>query len=221
MDFDYLKGIGGGAAAGLFGDMFGNDKNPADAAMGYYNKIPGMERENYNPYIQRGNSAYDRFNPIYNSMSSDPAGFLEQIMAKYAPSKSFQLKRDEMNRAAGNSAAAGGMRGSMDDISNEAHISDSLMGDDMQQWLKNVLGIEDTGLQGEQHLYDTGYDATKNLTSDLSNVYGTQGSLAFQGQANQNKSRSDMLSALMKMGAGAGGFYFGGPAGAAAASSFF
>jgi len=207
---------------GIFDDFFGgNDTNPADAAMPYYNKIPGMEKENYNPYIQRGNSAYDRFNPIYNSMSSDPAGFLEQIMSKYAPSKSFQLKRDEMNKAAGNTAAAGGMRGSMDDISNEAHISDSLMGDDMQQWLKNVLGIQDTGLEGERHLYDTGYDASKSLTSDLSNVYGTQGSLAFQGQANQNKSRSDMLSSLMKMGAGGAGFYFGGPAGATAASKFF
>lgn len=194
---------------GIFDDIFGSGdsgSNPADAAMPYYNKIPGMEKDAYNPYIQRGNDAYNKFNPVYDRMSSDPAAFLQSIMDKFQPSKSYQLERDEATRAAGNSAAAGGMRGGVNDVSNQARITDSLMGNDMQQWLKNVMGIQDSGLSGEQHLYDTGYDATKALTGDMSNLYGTQGSLAFQGQTNQNQSHNDFMSGLMKMLGTVGGY---------------
>lgn len=207
---------------GMFDDLFGGGgNNPADAAMPYMNQIPGMEKKYYDPFINRGNAAYDRFNPILNSMSSDPAGFLEQLMGKYAPSRGYQLKRDEMMRSAGNTAAAGGTRGNIQDISNEARLDDYLMGDDMQQWLGNVLGLQKTGLEGEEGLYNTGFDATKNLTGDLSNILGTQAQLAFQGQREKNQSRSDFLSGLTKAGAGAAGWYLGGPAGGYAASHFF
>jgi hypothetical protein len=191
---------------GLFDDFFGGGKNPADAAMPYYNQIPGMEKQYYNPYIDRGNSAYNKFNPIIDRMSSDPTGFLKELMGNYTQSKDFQLKNDQLTRAAGNTAAAGGMRGSLDDINSQAHITDSLMGDDMQRWLGNVLGIQQHGLEGEEGLYNTGFDATKSLTGDLSNVLGTQGSLAFQGQANRNQSHNDLLSGLMKMFGTVGGF---------------
>jgi len=199
---------------GIFDFFTGGGENPADKAKPYFDQIPGMEQGYYNPFIQRGNEAYNKSNPIYDQMLKDPAGFLESLMQKYEPSRGFQLKKDQMLKAAGNTAAAGGMRGSLQDIDQEAHLTDMLMGEDMQQWLKNVLGIEDTGLTGNQHLYDTGYDASKNLAGDLSNVFGTQGQLAFQGQREQNKSRSDALAGLAKLfGAGVGG-YFGGVPGA-------
>lgn len=207
---------------GIFDDLFGGGgNNPSDAANDYYNKIPGMERDLYNPYIQHGNDAYNKFSPIYDRMTSDPTGFLNDLMKNYAPSKSYQLQRDEMTKAAGNSAAAGGMRGGLQDVSDQARITDSLMGNDMQQWLGNVMGLQNEGLNGEQGLYDKGYDATKNLAGDLSNVYGTQGSLAFQGQANRNQSHSDLMSMLMKLAGGGAGAYYGGIPGAFAGSHFF
>jgi len=191
---------------GIFDDLFGGGKNPADAAMPYYKQIAPMERQNYNPYIQRGNAAYDIFNPIYSSMASDPAAFLQKMMGGYTASKDYQLKRDEMNRAAGNTAAAGGMRGSLSDISNEARIDDYLMGQDMQNWLANVMKLQGAGLEGEQHLYDTGFNATQGLTSDLANIFGTQGQLAFQGQRENNQSRNDWLEGIMKGIGTVGGF---------------
>lgn len=187
-------------------DFFKGGKNPADAAMPYLDKIPGMEHQAYDPYIQHGNEAYNTLNPQITQMGSDPAAFLEKLMGSYTPSRGYQLKNDEMRRAAGNTAAAGGMRGSLNDITNEARISDTLMGDDMQQWLQNVLGIQKEGLSGLTHQFDTGFDATKGLTGDLSNVLGTQAGLAFQGQANQNQSRGDMLSGIMKALGAVGGW---------------
>lgn len=193
-----------------FSEFIGGGRNPADAAMPYFDQIPGMLQQNYNPYIQRGTTAYGAMAPQYNQMSTDPAAFLESIMGKYEPSKGYQLKLDEGMRAAGNSAAAGGMRGSMQDIQNESRLASSLMGDDMQQWLNNVLGLHTRGLQGQQGLYNTGYDATRNMTGDMANVMGTQGSLAFQGQANKNQGQRDLFSGIQKaLGAGAG-MYMGG-----------
>lgn len=201
---------------GLFKSLTGSDeKNPADAAMPYLQQIPGMEKQYYNPYIEHGQEAYGAMNPIFSRMSSDPSAFLNELMKGYAPSKGYQLQRDEALRAAGNASAAGGTRGTPQDVEQASKISDILMGEDMQNWLKNVLNIEGSGLTGEQGLYNTGFEATKGLTGDLSNILGTQGQLAFQGQREENQRKSDMLGGLMKLiGAGAGA-YFGGPTGAA------
>lgn len=197
-------------------------KNPADSAMPYLDSLPGMEKQNYNPYIQRGETAYQGMQKPLEQMAQDPAGFLEMLMKQYEPSRGYQLKRDEGLRAAGNTAAAGGMRGSMSDIESESRLADSLLGEDMQQWLTNVFGLQGRGLEGEQHLYDTGFDATKNLTGDLSNIAGTQAGLAFQGQANKNQSRNDMLSGIVKALGGIAGFALpgGGSVGGAIASKF-
>jgi hypothetical protein len=204
-------------------DFFKGGKNPADAGMPYLNQIAPMEKGYYEPYIQRGNEASKTLTPQFNQMSSDPAGFLEKLMGKYEPSRNYQLQNDEMRKSAGNTAAAGGMRGSLNDISNEARISDTLMGNDMQQWLQNVLGIQTGGMAGLTHESDTGFNATKGLTGDLSNVLGTQAGLAFQGQANQNQSKSDMFSGILKALGMVSGFELpqGGSVGGKIASRFF
>src|SRR5277367_3448900 len=124
-------------------DFFSGGKNPADAAMPYLNQIPGMEKGYYDPYIQKGNEAYGNLNPSFTEQTQHPADFLEGILKKYQPSRAYQLARDETQRAAGNSAAAGGMRGSINDITNQTRLTDSLLGADMQEWLKTVLGIQE------------------------------------------------------------------------------
>jgi len=204
-------------------DFFKGGKNPADAAMPYLNQIPGMEHQAYDPYISHGNEAYNTLNPEYTQMGKDPAAFLEGIMKNYQPSKSYQLSLGEAQKSAGNTAAAAGMRGSLNDITNESRIADSLLGDDMQQWLNNVLGIQKDGMGGLSHIFDTGFSATQGLTGDLSNVLGTQAGLAFQGQANQNKSQSDLLSGLIQALGGVAGFGLpgGGTIGGKIANKFF
>jgi|ERR1700753_2271163 len=193
-------------------------KNPADAAMPYLNQIPPMAKQYFEPYIGYGKDAYGTMiNPL-NQMASDPAAFLESLMSQYEPSRAYQLRRDEALKAAGNTAAAGGVRGNINDIENEARIADSLLGEDMQTWLQNIFGLQGRGIEGLSHFFDTGYDASKSLEGELSNALGTQGQLAFQGQANQNQSKADMFRGLLKAlstggGAIAGGLS-GGPAGA-------
>lgn len=209
---NFLTAGGLGVGTSLLG---GHNSDPNKAASKYLDQIPGMEKEYLNPFIERGKGAYDVFNPITSEMARDPAAFLEKMMQSYEPSRGFQLKKDQMLRGAGNTAAAGGMRGSIGDIGNEAHITDMLMGDDMQQWLQNVFGIQGKGLDSQTHLYDTGYDASKNIAGDLSNVFGTQATNAFNAASQKNKSRSDLISGLLNLAGTAGGYMVGGPVGGA------
>lgn len=197
--------------------------SPMSAAMPYFDKASDL----FKPYLEQGQSAYGQLSPIYGQMAQDPAAYLDQLMKNYAPSQAYQNKFGEMSQAAANTAAAGGMRGSLQDIQNQAKIAQSLMGEDMQQWLGNVMNLQGAGLQGLGHFYDTGYGAT----GDLSNIYGTQGTLAYQNQLQENEKKAARKNALLKaLGAIGGGFAgftasggnpFGAMAGAGLGSSFF
>lgn len=195
---------------GFFQDPFGSimekitGKNPADKAMPYLNQIPGMEKQYLEPYINQGQSQYGNLNNQYGQMGSDPAAFLEQLMGKYQPSQAFQMKNKNALTAAGNTAAAGGYRGTGQDMNDEGQISNTLMNEDMQQWLNNVLGIQGAGLQGQQGLYNTGFNASTGLSGDLANVLGSQASLGFQGQAQKNTNQTDLLKSLLGFAGGAG-----------------
>ena len=187
-----------------------NPPNPANAGMGYLNQIPGQVGPYYQPYIGYGRNAYDLMNPVLSQMTSDPAGYMKKLMAGYAPSTQYQMDEAAMTKAAGNSAAAGGMRGSSQDINNQAQITDRLMGQDMQQWLNNAMGVQDQGLAGEGHLFDTGFEASKGYADTLANVLGSQSQLAFQGQREKNLDNQDLFSGLIKALGGAGGLLGGG-----------
>jgi hypothetical protein len=166
----------------------------------YLNKIPGMEHDAYDPYITQGKEAGGIMGDQYGEMSQDPSGLINRLMQNYKQSEGFQFKRDQALKAAGNSAAAGGMRGSALDVGNQVDLENRLQSQDMQEWLQNVLGVQQQGLQGEQHLFDTGYDATKTMTGDISNVYGMKEQ---QGML-QNQQYRDMLIQALKAMASAG-----------------
>ncbi len=190
---------------GFFDDLFGRGKsNPAHAAQPYLDQIPGVTHGAYDPYINRGNAAGDILGEKYGQMSQDPMAFINAIMNGYKPSEGYQFKKDELGRAASNTAAAGGIRGTNQDQVNQEKIVNGLLGEDMQQWLQNVLGVNNVGLQGENNLYNTGFGASGALAGDLSNTLGTQGQLAFQGQSQKNQSLADILGSILKGGTALG-----------------
>lgn len=202
-------------------NMFKSQPNPADSAMPYFQQIPGEEHANYDPYIQRGQTAYDAMSPQFNQMSEDPSGFIASIMSKYSASPEFKYMNDYLTRGAANTAAAGGMRGSSQDVANEGDITQRLMSKDMQDYLENVLGAQRTGLQGEQNLYNTGYGASGELANALGTNLSNEGQLAFQGQREQNQRHNDVLSAILSALGTVGGAILGGPIGGAIGKRLF
>lgn len=189
-----------------------------EQAKGQLEQVPDIYKQYFNPYVQQGQSAYNTLNPITSQMATDPAAYLESLMKGYTPSRGYQLQKDEALKAAGATAAAGGRRGTTDDLMNEARIADMLQGQDMQQWLQNAMGIQGQGMAGQQHFYDTGYGASQNLAGglagnlgDLANLLQSQGGLAFQGQNQKNANIQNLWSNAMKAAGAIGGAAMGNP----------
>jgi hypothetical protein len=179
--------------------------NPADKAMPYLDQLQSMAQEHYNPYIEQGQRVGQNLESAYGNMAANPADFINQLMGQYNPSEGFKMKQDMMGKAMRNTSAAGGYIGTEADNIRQAQLVQGLLGEDMQNWLSNVLGVQGQGLAGQQGMYNLGYDANQHLTDALGTVLGSKADLSFAGQRQKNQWKSDLL----KGGVGALGGYLG------------
>lgn len=161
---------------------FGMD--PAGAAQKYVEKIPGAVSPYYKPFIEEGEQARGQLTPQYEQMMQDPSAFINALMGQYEPSKGYQFQKEEMGQAAANTAAAGGFRGTPYDIEQQEKLTQGLLGQDMQQWLQNVLGVQQRGIAGEETGAQRGYEAGRGYGDILGQNLQTMGGLAGQ-QAQQ------------------------------------
>ena len=182
-------------------------KNPAKKAQPYLEKIGPMAEQRYNPSIERGNRAYESLEPLYNRFANNPAEYLNELQQSYKPSTGYEFKERKALDAARNAAAAGGYTGTPYHQTQAAELAKNLAGEDMQQWLQNVLGIQSGGIGGQQGFANQGYESNANLTDILGNSLNQQAGLAFQGQAQRNQHRSDLYKTIAEVA----GAYMGKP----------
>lgn len=190
-------------------DLLFGESDAAGQANKYLDQIPEAMRKYLDPSFQRGERAGGALEEQYGSMTSDPQDFINKIMQGYQQSDAYKYQQGEMGQQAANTAAAGGMLGSAFDQKQQQAITQGLLGQDQQQWLKNVLGVQGQGLAGEQNLYGYGQQAGANLAESEANVLGTKGQLGFQQERERGRRGQDLFSGLMQgVGAyaGAGGF---------------
>jgi hypothetical protein len=180
----------------LFGGG-GGGPNPADAGMGYLNRIPGETRPYYQPFIESGQQASNIANPVYGQMTQNPNDFLNAIMRNYNPSEGYRYKQREMERAMANSQAAGGFIGTPYAQQQQAEQVQGLLGQDMQEFLRNILGIQGAGLEGQENRMNRGYNASNDYANVIGTNLGNQAQLAFQGQAQQNANNMARRNARM------------------------
>lgn len=188
----------------LWNKLFGS-QDPMGKANPYIDQAIATQQ----PYSDQGQAAQARINPIYERYSTDPAGALDELLKKYQPSSDYQLKLDEGLKAAAGAAGAGGYRGGQQDLIKSSGLATRLMGDDMQQWLKNVYGIEKTGLEGEQKLADRGFDAA----TSIGNIRNQQGAMSWNAENTRNKGQSEFINQLLQLLAAGGGAAIGGMVG--------
>lgn len=195
---DFLK-----TGGGLYNKLTGY-KEPGNPDS-YLDKITNLDKEYYDPYISQGNKAYEAFNPILNQMLSDPGSYLNNMKNQYQESPFYKLQQQEMLNTIGKAGAGGGYSINPSQYMSSSGLEASLMGPEMQDWLQNVMGVQKQGLGGEMGFYDTGYKASQAMASDLANVLGTKGSMAFRDARDRNKANQDLLSSLTQLvGLGAG-----------------
>lgn len=234
---------------GMMGMGQRRQPNPADAAQGYLAQVPGQALQQLNPYIQRGQTAeagnpgiYNRmYNeyanpdvispPEYTEMSRNPMAFVENIMKNYEPSRGYRYKEGRMQQAMRNSAASGGFAGTQADQEQQAEAIRGMLGEDMQQFLQNILGVQGQGLSGRERGMERGvlgreralarmgesgeaaagrgYDAARSFADLLAGNASERGGLAFQGQRQRNQEsmdrnmqRQNFMSNLIGLGMG-------------------
>ncbi|AXH77670.1 MAG: putative DNA transfer protein [Caudoviricetes sp.] len=201
-------GLFGNLLGGLFGDDDDDDLQDSRAAANYYlNQIPGMAKQNYEPYINQGRAAGDINNEQYKMMSQDPSAFINKIMQTYKPSSGYQFAENKLKRGAANNAAAGGFAGTSYDTNNQSEMVNALLSGDMQQYLSNILGAQNTGLAGNELTANRGYNANTNLTDLLANTLNQQAGLGYDAAErtnmqnaatrNSNNSSNDIFSGTL------------------------
>lgn len=179
----------------VLGSIFGGKNGASGIADETYKKGQDI----YNPYIDAGQQAYGQMQPELEGMTSDPGGYYEKMMSGYKPSEGYQFKRDELMRALKNSAAAGGMAGSTQDMMNEGGALDKLLSGDMQEYFQNVFGLQGRGLAGEQGLYGTGFGASQKLGDLMSSVGSQKSNLAEKGQEDMMASLGSLADIFSKI----------------------
>jgi hypothetical protein len=158
--------------------MRGLGMDPAGAAKDYIEQIPGVTQPYYQPFIDTGRGAEDVVRPQYDQMSQDPTAFMNALMAGYKPSEGYQFQQEELGRGMSNTAAAGGFSGTPFDQEQQAKMTQGLLSQDQQQYLQNLLGIQRTGLAGEEAGIGRGYDASKGYADILGKNLQDLGGLA-------------------------------------------
>lgn len=182
---------GGGKSGGGGGFNFMDLPNPANSAMPYLNQIPGAVGEYYKPFINEGALASGVSNPVYNRMTENPTDFIDAIMRSYSPSEGYKFKEKYLTQAARNAAAQGGFAGTPTSQLEQADLVRGLLGEDMQQYLANILGVQQQGLQGQENRIGRGFQAGLGYGDILGSNLGQQAGLAFQGQSQLNQNAID------------------------------
>lgn len=175
----------------------GNQPNPADSAMPYYNRIPGEMHKYFDPYINRGNKAGNMLEGQYGSLLNDPGGMLNKMGGSYQQSPGFKFALQQALQGAQHSAAAGGMAGSPQNQQQSMELATNLANQDYNNWIQHAMGLYGRGLGGEENMYGIGAHAGMGLGTDLSSLLAQQGNLAYAGQAGQNQGRSQGISNLI------------------------
>jgi len=200
----------------LFGDIsnwFGG--NPSDAAQPYLNQIPGMLQGAYNPYIQAGQQALPSLQQQYGALMN--GNFINNMGKNFQQSPGFQFQTNQALGAANRAAAAGGMAGSPMEQQQIAGTVNNLANQDYYNWMNHAMGAYGAGLQGEQGLYTTGFNAANQYAGDMGSALESQANLAYAGQQNQNQMGAGILGAGLGF---LGGQMFGGGQGGQGGSNY-
>ena len=67
-------------------DFMKGGPNPADAAQGPLNEAKNVVNQNYAPYEQKGQNAYNQMSGPLGQMTSDPSAFINKLMEQYQQS---------------------------------------------------------------------------------------------------------------------------------------
>lgn len=194
---------------GLLGGFLGDNDYEKDTN-NILNKIPPQLREFLMPYINAGTGALGKAGGEYDKLLADPNALISRLGAGYKASPGYQWKLNQGENAITNAQAAGGMAGSGQHQQLAGQLAENLANQDYYDYLKDVLGLFGTGLQGEQGLTELGAGAGGSLAASLAAILQDKAKLRYQGGLNKNQQLNDIFSNIGSMGKNIGSIFTGG-----------
>ena len=183
-----------------FSNMF-SGKNPADSAMPYLNQIPGQTQQYQQPWYEAGKSQIPGLQDQYSQLMNDPGGKMNKIGEGFKESPGFKFAMQQALQGGNHAAAAGGMAGSPQHEQQNMQMATDLGNQEYGNWMKNALGMYGQGLQGSQGMANQGQQAGQSMADMIAQTLAQQANLSFNGQQQQNQTKSDMWGNVFK-GAG-------------------
>lgn len=183
----------GGLTSGLgemAGGIFGNSGSPFSAASNAYNQYAQQGAAAEQPYQQAGENAIGNYQKWAQSMSN-PTQFNNQLMSQYQESPYAKFMQQQAIRSAQNAGSAEGMVGSSPYNLQVEQNASNISGQDMNNWMQNVLGLNTQYGNAEQNMMNTGANAANSLVNLYGNEANAQGEAAAGEAAGQNKDENN------------------------------
>lgn len=188
-----VLGGAGQVVSGING-LINPPKNPADTAMPYLEGIPQKAGEYYNPYIDRGKVSGQNASGVYDQMTNDPNAYYDKLAGGYKQSPGYQAKLNAALNASKNQSYAGGKGTSLEAQQNSQQTAHDITDQDFEAYMNHVLGINQTGLQGEENDTNRGFGASGNMADIYGNNAAQKAKLAYEGQAQSNQNSQNNWS---------------------------
>jgi hypothetical protein len=190
-------GLGaGGILGGLGGYFFGGNKNPADAANDYINKIPGATSPYYTPWFNAGKDTLPKLQGQYDTLTNDPGGKYNDIGKSFHESPGFRFAVQQALQGSGHQAAAGGMAGSPEHQQHNMELATNLANQDYYNYMTGATGLYGEGLHGMQDLSHQGADAGKSMADMIAQALAQQGNYSYEGTAGKNNANNSLWSSI-------------------------
>lgn len=196
---------------GWLDSLFGGGREKAGKDM--YNQMQqGWQQSQgmMNPYIQRGNTAYQAYIDALNQ-GKNPNDLYNQFASSYKESPEALAMMQVGQKNANNAAAAGGMLGSGAEETAAANLAQSTRATDFDKYMNNMYGTRSEYLRGQSKLDAQGFNASNSLMQTMQKYFEDMA----KAKGAQDTGRSQGLSGLLGTGLGIAGDIFGGPIGGA------
>jgi len=188
----------GSGLGGFLGGLFGDSGKPYEQAMDQYMQFGNKAQQFQNPFLQAGTGAIPQYQQWLSGMQN-PSGFINNLMGKYQESPWARYQQQQAIRAGQNAGSASGLTGSTPMAQFMQQNARNISSQDMNQWLQNVLGINNqygAGLGGLIQGGQTSANALTNLMSHLGDIMGEQ---AYNKSAASQNDWWNMLGGLGQM----------------------
>ena len=190
-----MGGVAGGALS-----LLGMGQDPSKAyqkgmqpAFGDINQWYDQANNMLSPYDKAGQNAMGQYQGMLSQMS-DPQGFYDKMMSGFQMTPAQKYAQQQGLNAVGSNAAMSGMMGSGNEAKALESYAQNTTQDAQQQYLQNVLGINNQALGGYGNLTNMGFNAAGQMgnwdvsrAQDLANMQQAIAAMkAKQAQSNNN-----------------------------------